>query len=93
MNQWPARKDDVKDQLQLKPPEWVAARFGVTRKRVYELASHPDDPIPAYKIGRTIRFDETEVDDWIARRRKATRSSAAPAAADSPRQHSAERIR
>ena len=64
------------DGLQLKPPEWVAERFGVTRKRVYELASHPDDPIPSYKIGRTIRFDETEVADWIARRRKTAGSSA-----------------
>ena len=58
------------DILQLKTPEWVAERFGVTRKRVYELAAHPDDPIPAYKIGRSIRFDETEVHEWIARRRR-----------------------
>ena len=65
------------DAPQLKPPDWVAERFGVSRKRVYELASHPDDPIPSYKIGRTIRFDEAEVKEWISRRRRAGCSSAA----------------
>lgn len=58
------------DGIRLQPPEWVAERFGVSRKRIYELAAHPDDPIPSYKIGRSIRFDETEVSEWIASHRK-----------------------
>ena len=43
----------------------VAQQLRVTRFRVYELARRGD--LPAVKLGRTLRFSQTTLREWIDR--------------------------
>jgi len=54
----------------LEQADRIADRLSVTRARVYELVNHPDSPLPAYRIGRSLRFDLAEVEEWLASQRK-----------------------
>nr|KAJ8740681.1 helix-turn-helix domain-containing protein [Delftia sp. PS-11] len=38
----------------------AAALLGVSARKVYDLAA-PSGPIPCYRIGRNINFDETDI--------------------------------
>ncbi len=44
----------------------VAALLSVKRKRVYELARRPVDPLPSVHIGGAVRFVLAQVEDWVA---------------------------
>lgn len=44
----------------------VAALLCVKRKRVYELARRPDDPLPSVRIGGAVRFVRAQVEEWVA---------------------------
>jgi excisionase family DNA binding protein len=45
----------------------LAAALGVSRRWVYEQVEKHD--LPAYKLGRSLRFELAAVQDWLARRR------------------------
>jgi excisionase family DNA binding protein len=47
----------------LRSVEWVAARLGVSRWQVYELAKRGE--IPHVKLGRLVRFDEAALEAFI----------------------------
>jgi len=42
----------------------VAARLGFHRRTVYDKASRGE--IPSIRIGRSVRFDRTQIEDWLA---------------------------
>ena len=44
----------------------VAVVLSVKRKRVYELARRPVDPLPSVHIGGAVRFVLAQVEDWVA---------------------------
>lgn len=56
---------------------WVSTRIDVTVARVYELVNHPDSPLPAYRIGRSLRFDPAEVEQWLEGQRQPAHSASA----------------
>ena len=48
----------------------VAARLGVPKSTVYELTRHRahvrhDNPLPAFKVGRRLKFNWTKVMAWL----------------------------
>lgn len=43
----------------------VAEQLGVSRQRVYELVRRGD--LPCVRLGRTVRFDPTSLDEWISK--------------------------
>lgn len=45
----------------------LAAALGLTRRQVYELVEGSE--LPAYKIGRSLRFELSAVHSWLERRR------------------------
>jgi predicted DNA-binding transcriptional regulator AlpA len=44
----------------------IAGLLCVKRKRIYELARRPDDPLPSVRIGRAVRFVRAHVEEWVA---------------------------
>jgi predicted DNA-binding transcriptional regulator AlpA len=46
--------------------EHIAAMLCVKRKRIYELARRPQDPLPSVRIGGAVRFVVAHVEDWVA---------------------------
>jgi excisionase family DNA binding protein len=46
--------------------EVIASLLCVKRKRIYELARRPDDPLPSVRIGRAVRFVRAQVEEWVA---------------------------
>jgi predicted DNA-binding transcriptional regulator AlpA len=44
----------------------LAGMLCVKRKRIYELARRPDDPLPSVRIGRAVRFVRARVEEWVA---------------------------
>jgi excisionase family DNA binding protein len=56
-------------------PAEVAEMLGLTRPAcVYELVRHrARDPLPAFRIGKYLRFKGSEVVAWLERQRKAGR--------------------
>ena len=44
----------------------IATTLGVKRKRVYELARRPDNPLPSVRIGGAVRFVLAHVEEWVA---------------------------
>jgi len=40
----------------------VAAQLGISARKVYELAG---DPLPCYRIGGSVRFDQADVDAYV----------------------------
>jgi excisionase family DNA binding protein len=47
--------------------EELAEAMGFTRRQVYELVEQSG--LPAYKLGRSLRFELSAVRGWLARRR------------------------
>src|SRR5579864_3587310 len=45
----------------------VAELLGVSKQHVYEMAA--DGGLPAFHLGRSIRFDPQELADWMRRRK------------------------
>jgi predicted DNA-binding transcriptional regulator AlpA len=45
----------------------VAAMLSVKRKRIYELAARPHDPLPSVRIGGARRFVVAHVEEWVGR--------------------------
>lgn len=45
----------------------LAVRLGVSRRWVYSQVEN--NGLPAYRLGRALRFDEAAVDSWLARKR------------------------
>jgi len=45
--------------------EHVARLLCVKRKRVYELARRPNDPLPSVRIGGAVRFALAQVEEWV----------------------------
>lgn len=45
--------------------EHVARLLSVKRKRAYELARRPNDPLPSVRIGGAMRFAVPQVEEWI----------------------------
>ena len=52
---------------QLLTIDQLAQRLGVTVRPVCRLVA--DKRFPYYKVGRLVRFDPTEITDWLATRR------------------------
>lgn len=50
-------------------PDDVALLLNVKRKRIYELARRPNDPLPSVRIGGALRFVTAHVEDWVAGQR------------------------
>jgi predicted DNA-binding transcriptional regulator AlpA len=44
----------------------VAMLLAVKRKRVYELARRPADPLPSVRIGGAVRFVLSHVEEWVS---------------------------
>lgn len=53
----------------------VAERLGVRRFTVYDLAR--SGALPCVRLGRSIRFDEDVIEEWIARGGTAAEQDAA----------------
>ncbi len=53
--------------MALRNANWLAERLGVRPGRVYQLVR--EGVIPAVRIGRSVRFDEEQVEDFIAKLR------------------------
>lgn len=67
----------------LRTAEEVAARLQVPRSWVYRAAREGD--LPSIHCGRYRRFDDDDVDEWIAQHRKGARgliSLASPSSAN-----------
>jgi excisionase family DNA binding protein len=45
--------------------EQVAALLGVPRSSVYDYARRPNDPLPAVRVGRHVRFHRTALEHWL----------------------------
>lgn len=45
--------------------EHVARLLSVKRKRVYEMARRPNDPLPSVRIGGAVRFALPQVQEWV----------------------------
>jgi excisionase family DNA binding protein len=52
---------------QLLDIDQLAQRLGITVRHVRRLVA--DKRVPYYKVGRLVRFDQTEITDWLATRR------------------------
>jgi excisionase family DNA binding protein len=52
--------------LPLVDADCIAELLCVKRKRIYELARRPDDPLPSVRIGRAVRFVRQQVEEWVA---------------------------
>jgi excisionase family DNA binding protein len=52
--------------LPLVDADCIAKLLCVKRKRIYELARRPDDPLPSVRIGRAVRFVRAQVEEWVA---------------------------
>lgn len=52
--------------LPLVDADYIAELLCVKRKRIYELARRPDDPLPSVRIGRAVRFARQQVEEWVA---------------------------
>jgi excisionase family DNA binding protein len=46
----------------------LADNLGISKETIYQWTSMK--VIPFYKIGRLVRFDEDEIDKWIADRKQ-----------------------
>lgn len=61
---------ETNDRIDLSDPlidaDSVAELLCVKRKRIYELARRPDDPLPSVRIGRAVRFVRRRVEEWVA---------------------------
>jgi excisionase family DNA binding protein len=55
------------DHPQLLSIDQLAQRLGITVRHVRRLVA--DKRVPYYKVGRLVRFDPTEITDWLATRR------------------------
>ena len=55
------RESDGLDELAT--ADWVAARIGVKRQRIYDAARQ--NLIPCVRIGRQLRFDRAAIEAWI----------------------------
>ncbi|MGE0800956.1 MAG: helix-turn-helix domain-containing protein [Lautropia sp.] len=55
----------------------AAARLGISKRMLYELAA-PNGPLPCVRIGRAVRFDPRDIEEFVGKRRS---EPAAPAAA------------
>lgn len=60
----PAERVDLSQPLV--DADYIAAMLSVKRKRVYELARRPNDPLPSVRIGGAVRFVLTHVESWVA---------------------------
>jgi excisionase family DNA binding protein len=52
---------------QLLSIDQLAQRLGITVRHVRRLVA--EKRVPYYKVGRLVRFDPTEITDWLATRR------------------------
>lgn len=61
---------ETRDRVDLTDPlvdaDSIAELLCVKRKRIYELARRPDDPLPSVRIGRAVRFVRRRVEEWVA---------------------------
>lgn len=46
----------------------LARKLGLSERTIYAYRTRLG--LPYYKFGRSIRFDEKEVEEWLAQRRK-----------------------
>lgn len=44
----------------------IAEMLSIKRKRVYELARRPENPLPSVRIGGAVRFVPAHVAEWVA---------------------------
>ena len=47
----------------------------VCERRIEDFMRDPEDPIPFYRIGRSVRFKRSEVDEWLRRRFRVDRTN------------------
>lgn len=67
--------------------EQLAAALGLPKKgkngdvadtkRIYRWHEREDDPLPAFKVGRSLLFDPADVAAWLDRQRVGAQESAA----------------
>lgn len=51
---------------QLKDTKWLAARLGVSKSAIEKLRAYQPEALPAHvRIGRSVRYDEQTVEQWI----------------------------
>lgn len=51
----------------------LAKKLGLSERTIYSYRTRLG--LPYYKFGRSIRFDEKEVEEWLAKRKKQTEES------------------
>ncbi len=64
----PETEAKAKAPVRLEDPDAVATRLGVTREYVRRLAR--EGRIPSFKVGKFLRFDHDEIEQWIERNRR-----------------------
>ena len=55
------KPDDVAQPLVT--AEWLAARLGISKARLYQLAR--DQIVPAVRVSRSVKFDLEQIRKWI----------------------------
>jgi excisionase family DNA binding protein len=60
----------------LRDADWIAARLGVKRFTVYDMAR--TGKLPHVRLGRAIRFDEDATEAWIAKGGTAANGDSTP---------------
>jgi len=46
-------------------PKHIRSRFNISLSQVYNLMKEPNDPLPHYRIGKSYRIDEDELEEWL----------------------------
>jgi excisionase family DNA binding protein len=46
--------------------EQVSRLLGIPRSSVYEYARRGEDPLPAVRVGRHVRFQRAALERWLA---------------------------
>lgn len=48
-------------------PEELAEKLNISKRTIYTWVS--EGRLPAYKMGKKLRFKESEIDDWVLEQR------------------------
>ena len=48
-------------------PEHIRTRFNISLSQVYNLMKDREDPLPNYRIGKSYRINEDELEAWLDR--------------------------